>query len=895
MNHELVTVIMPDGTLRLEWTETRDGISEPLRLLQDEIYKRYTKEPDDWLLFLAFCDNSPPLSPSLDYWRSFAQEFGTRLTRLPDLEAVRDRAEAPLSDDDILFFWNRAPMMIGAEYMTPHTLKSIWNLLNRSFAHRISAFEGTVAAFLQQFRPDVQLAGRVYFHLVENREAEQPFAFLATYSTRLDDKTGKSQHLPLSNALKEFGDDRERLVSLLSTVYKAAEKSELVADLIESGELFHPLAFTAGDAYQFLKEIPIYESAGILCRIPNWWKAGSASISMNVNVGPAAPAFVGMDAILNIDVKLMVGDMEISEAEARALVEGSEGLAFIKNRWVAVDEKKLEQTLSACEKARKLVAQGYSLREALRMQLMPEKHLGVDADEVTLSVSSGQWLRGVMEKLSRPDKIPDVEIDPAFRATLRGYQAKGVNWLHFLHSLGFGACLADDMGLGKTVQLLGFLGTIHSESVNKASLLVLPASLIANWANEIEKFYPTLKVFVAHPDAQPSRIVPEQEKNALDKHDLVITTYGLVQRYEWIQSYAWRYIILDEAQAIKNPGTKQTRAIKALKAENRIIMTGTPIENRLGDLWSLFDFLNPGLLGRKAEFTRFTKGLKDDPDGYARLRRVVRPYVLRRLKTDGSIISDLPEKVEMKTYAQLSKRQVVLYKKLVEDMKRRLAEAIAAEERGEDSGIQRRGLVLATLIKLKQLCNHPDQYQGSGAFKEAESGKFERLRAICQTIYEKREQVLVFTQFREMAGPLADFLETIFERKGSIVHGGVTTKKRQKIIEEFQDDSYTPFMILSLKAGGVGLNLTKANHVIHFDRWWNPAVENQATDRAFRIGQQKNVLVHKFITRGTVEEKIDRMIDEKRRLSDEIIAETGEKWITEMNPDELADLFSLSV
>jgi non-specific serine/threonine protein kinase len=360
----------------------------------------------------------------------------------------------------------------------------------------------------------------------------------------------------------------------------------------------------------------------------------------------------------------------------------------------------------------------------------------------------------------------------------------------------------------------------------------------------------------------------------------------MAQKDERIKSYSWSYIILDEAQAIKNPGTKQARAIKELTSRNRIIMTGTPIENRLMDLWSLFDFLNPGLLGNAREFKQFSKRLKHDPSGYARLRKLISPYILRRLKTDKTVISDLPNKVEMKTYAPLSKKQILLYKNMVEEIKETIAET---------EGIQRKGIILSSLMKFKQLCNHPDQYLGTGGFEEKESGKFLRLREICETIYEKREKVLVFTQFKEMTEPLHDFLESIFNRKGLILHGSVPVGKRKSIIELFQTQSYVPFMVLSLKAGGVGLNLTEANHVIHFDRWWNPAVENQATDRAFRIGQKKNVIVHKFLTKGTVEEKIDMMLEEKSRLSKDVIASTKETWITEMKNDELIDIFKLSL
>jgi len=465
-----------------------------------------------------------------------------------------------------------------------------------------------------------------------------------------------------------------------------------------------------------------------------------------------------------------------------------------------------------------------------------------------VTVSRGKWLESVIKKLRNPELTPRIKPGKDFKARLRKYQQKGLNWLLFLHSLRFGACLADDMGLGKTIQVLGFLSVVKKKNNKKASLLIIPASLIFNWINEIEKFFPSLQYFIAHPDSQPEKKVKVKSKQALNELDLVITTYALAQKYNWLVNYSWNYIILDEAQAIKNPGTKQTRATKKLKAQNRIIMTGTPVENRLSDLWSLFDFVNPGLLGNKTEFGRFSKKLKNNPEGYSRLRALISPYILRRMKTDKSIISDLPEKVEMKTYAHLSKKQVILYKNMIIELEETITKS---------DGIQRKGLVLSSLMKFKQLCNHPDQFLGTGNYEEKESGKFARLREICETIYEKREKVLVFTQFKEITEPLCAFLGEIFQRKGLVLHGSVPVEKKRKIIEQFQSHEYVPFMVLSLKAGGVGLNLTRANHVVHFDRWWNPAVENQATDRVFRIGQKKNVVVHKFLTKGTIEEKID--------------------------------------
>jgi SNF2 family DNA or RNA helicase len=410
--------------------------------------------------------------------------------------------------------------------------------------------------------------------------------------------------------------------------------------------------------------------------------------------------------------------------------------------------------------------------------------------------------------------------------------------------------------------------------------------LITNWITEITKFAPNIRYFIAH--SSFSKVDETSfNDNSLKDYDLVITTYTFIVRNEKILKINWNIIILDEAQNIKNPDTKQTRAVKKLNSKNRIVMTGTPIENRLSDLWSLFDFINPGLLGNQKEFSNFSKSLKDDFHGYSKIKKIVSPFILRRLKTDRTIISDLPDKVEMKTYADLAKKQIILYEKQVKELLNYL-------DKTED-GIVKKGLILSSLMKFKQLCNHPDQFLGLNEYAEYDSGKFKRLKEICEIIYEKKEKVLVFSQFAEITNHLSKYLSSIFHHEGVVLHGKIPVNKRKEIVEKFQSHVYIPYMVLSLKAGGVGLNLTEASHVIHFDRWWNPAVENQATDRVFRIGQKKNVMVHKFITRGTIEEKIDQMIESKKALSNEIISETGESWITELTNSELKNLFSLSI
>jgi non-specific serine/threonine protein kinase len=466
----------------------------------------------------------------------------------------------------------------------------------------------------------------------------------------------------------------------------------------------------------------------------------------------------------------------------------------------------------------------------------------------------------------------------------------GVNWLQFLASLGLGGCLADDMGLGKTIQVLALLLALKNKKASKPSLLVLPASLLANWEMEIRRFAPSLSVRFAHPSQVPKDALVEMATDpgkALKKTDVVLTTYGMLLRQPWLLEVDWQVAVLDEAQAIKNPSARQTKAVKRIQAETRIALTGTPVENRLADLWSLFDFLCPGLLGSQQQFKKFIKSLESrESDRYAPLRNLVGPYILRRLKTDKRVIADLPEKTELRAYCGLSKRQAALYTKLVAE----LSEALEDTE-----GIKRRGLVLAYLMRFKQLCNHPSQLLGDSNYAAKESGKFARLTEICEEVASRQEKVLVFTQFREMTDPLASMLSATFGRRGLVLHGGTPVKRRQKLVDEFQTDEGPPFFVLSLKAGGTGLNLTAASHVIHFDRWWNPAVENQATDRAFRIGQKRNVLVHKFVCQGTIEEKIDTLIEEKTQLATDVLQGGAEQMLTEMTDSELIQLVSLDV
>lgn len=826
-----------------------------------EFEQKLKKQPYQTLYEEIFqVDNDrTDMDPSILYLLHLTKRFAENLKNDGELEVTR--ALASLEETDYQSLVNEVPFVIGWEFVTIAWMKQIHQALNQIFIEELQNFKGTVAEYIQMKNEHLLIAGRVYFHLIERKNSDSPFAFLATYATG---EQGKVSHLPLKNALQEFKETKDML-ALLAAVGRVANQSVFISQLIESGELFSPLRFNEEEAYQFLTEIPLYEANGVICRIPNFWKKAQKQ-RIQVTIGEKKPSIVGLDALLAGRPEIYLGDEAFSKAEIEALLQQSEGLAFLKGKWIEINHEKLQSLLTTFEEQD---ASQWSLFEALRQEQQTQKN----AQNTEIEISNGDWLEEMLAQMLTPSAIKQELPPETFQATLRPYQQTGYNWLKFMQNQPFGALLADDMGLGKTIQILALLDSLKEQK--NQTLLVIPASLIANWKKETSTFAPSLNYKVLH----------GKEIDLSDETiDLYITTYGMVSKIPALKEKTFDLLILDEAQAIKNPGTKQTKSIKELNAYARIAMTGTPIENRLSDLWSVFDFLNQGLLGTKKEFANQIKNGAD----YQAIRRMISPFLLRRLKTDTRIISDLPDKNEQKEYITLTKKQIALYKGVQKEIEKALENS---------DGIQRKGLVLAAISKFKQICNHPDQYLGNEVFKPSFSGKFETLGEICATIRDKHEQVLIFTQFKEMCEPLNDYLATIFGQPGLVLHGSIPTKKRGELVEQFNDpNTYTPYMVLSIKAGGVGLNLTAANHVIHFDRWWNPAIENQATDRAFRIGQRKDVFVYKFVTSGTIEEKIDELLAEKTQLSSDLISETtGETWLTEMSNTELKQLFTLEV
>ena len=890
-NECLAAVVLPAGTPVLEYQPCEESASSDRREVERRIHDIYTSDHGRAFLSLGLIDRSLRFSPSLEYWRDLSASFVHEVLVDPQVDEKRENVHVDMhAGEEAAALCGRVPPMVGAELVDEVVIAKFRELLHQAFQREVAGRAGPVEEILRALSPGSGLlAHRIHFHLVENRRDDKsPFAFLATYSADIGTE-GTLRHLPLSNALKEFEKDTRKLVSLLSSIHKAAAASSLIKPLLESGEVFHPLRFTAGEAYKFLSEVPLYEQSGILCRIPRWWSAAPRKISVGLSIGDRAGGKLGAEALLGFTPLLHIGGEKISPEEAQRILSNYDGLALIKGKWTVVDRESLQKNLVLFDKARQLSGKmQVTFAEAVRMLLGMERPSLDGREQWSGDVVCGDWLAQVLEKLRSPAALEPVPPPRDLAARLRPYQQAGLNWLSFLHDLGFGACLADDMGLGKTVQVLALLQSCkeRGEQDYGPSLLIVPASLIDNWLTEIRRFTPSLRAFVAHPQYADTAALQEISCNT-GLWDIVITTYTMSRKLAWIAKRGWYHLILDEAQAIKNQAAAQTRAVKQIPALHRIIMTGTPIENRLGDLWSLFDFTNRGLLGSAQGFKRFAKSLEERPEGYARLRQVIQPYILRRLKTDRSVITDLPEKIEMKAWTSLSRKQVVLYKGLVDD----LADALAGTE-----GIKRKGLILSFLLKFKQVCNHPDQLAGAWPFLEEDSGKMQRLRELCEEIHEKRERVLIFTQFREMVGPLDDFCKTVFGKPGVQLHGGTPVSKRKERVEIFQnEDEYVPYFVLSVKAGGVGLNLTAANHVVHFDRWWNPAVERQAEDRAFRIGQKRAVVVHPFVCKGTVEEKIDEMIESKKELSEKVLSAGTESWITEMSNEQIRDMFKLTL
>jgi non-specific serine/threonine protein kinase len=881
--------LTPQGHLRL----AGDAESVPLPPeLEHRLAAAFDRGAGHGLLQLGAREVGSALSPILAYWREFAARYVTALCATPEGAEV---AIPPLDVATIESLVADAPPMRGAEYLSPDVLAALWAQIDAAARGTLAESKLRLPDLLRSWHPAWNLVGRVHFNLAENRkDAEAPFAFLATYTTRLS-AHGKAQHRPLSAALAEFSGGRKKtqLLSLLLPVQRAAQQCDWLREMVDAGEIYHPLRWAPEDALRLLRDVPKLEASGIVVRMPGTWQAGHpARPRVSAVVGTTQPSVLGLEAMLDFQMAVTLDGERLTAAEIEALLKDAEGLQLIRGRWVEVDGRKLARLMERFRSIEKLAAEnGLPFAEAMR--LMAGASLDgslADGGAEWSEVVAGDWLSETLRGLRQPEGLARVDPGAALKATLRPYQQAGVRWLYLLTRLGLGACLADDMGLGKTIQTLALLLVLKQEGARiggpgSSSLLVAPASLLANWAAEAERFAPDLRVLIAHPSALSADDLRSLDSTALEAVDLVITSYGTLLRLPVLSQIRWRVVVADEAQAIKNPAAKQTRQLKNLEADARIALTGTPVENRLSDLWSLFDFTHPGLLGSQKVFADFARRLAS-AEHFGPLRNLVKPYILRRLKTDKRVIADLPDKTELNAWCHLAPGQAALYQKAVDDL------ACALDD---TEGIARKGIVLSYLMRFKQICNHPSQWLGDAAWRADDSGKFARLRELAEVVREKQEKMLVFTQFRETTEPLASFLGAIFGSEGLVLHGATPVARRRELVERFQNDELTPFFVLSLKAGGSGLNLTAASHVIHFDRWWNPAVENQATDRAYRIGQRRNVLVHKFVCRGTVEERIDALIESKKQLVKDVLEGGAELLLTELSDRELLELVRLDI
>lgn len=687
-----------------------------------------------------------------------------------------------------------------------------------------------------------------------------------------------------------------------------APQERLLAGLGLASKIFPPIetslrvarpeacALDVEQAYTFIREAAlVLQSSGFGVLVPGI----SNKLGVRVNLKPKKQspqqkggiASLTFESVIEYDWQLALGGEPLSREEFERLASLKVPLVQVRGQWVEIRPDQIEQAIKFWEKQK---SGELSLQDALRLALSqaPTKaNIGLPVTDVTAE----GWIADLLEQLARGEKLKPISAPDTFRGTLRHYQSVGLSWLAFLRRWGLGACLADDMGLGKTPTTIALLLAERAQQrARKPALIICPTSVVSNWEHELARFAPNLRVYVHHGAARKKTEFAEQAKQA----DVVLSSYALLHRdLDVLTQVEWSDVILDEAQNIKNPTTKQAQAARKIgaKAEWRAALTGTPIENRLTELWSIFQFLNPDYLGSQNDFyNRFAKPIEraNDAEATQRLKSLVSPFILRRVKTDPNVISDLPEKNEMKVFCNLTKEQATLYEAVVRDSLKRIEES---------EGIERRGIVLATLMKLKQVCNHPAQFLGENwerrpdgtSLLAGRSGKLARLTEMLEEVRAVRDRALIFTQFAEMGTLLKAYLQETFGDEVLFLHGGVPAQARAKMIERFQNDPNGPlFFVLSIKAGGTGLNLMRANHVFHFDRWWNPAVENQATDRAFRIGQTKNVLVHKFLCAGTFEEKIDEMIERKKALAESIVG-TSEAWITELTTEQLRELFVL--
>jgi len=796
------------------------------------------------------CHSGP--ASSIGFLFRLSREYFALLSRSADLELKRAAVGLEIPDEAVAAVLSEIPFAVGSEHLTPGWVYNAFARLHEVFQREIAVWDGSVESYFTQ-KGLTPAGGRLVFHLAERKNSNTPFAFLATYA--VDGSEGATTHLKLKQALDLFRDNQPELLRIVSILERAQKRSDFVRSYIESGDIFRAVEMSTQDAYRFLQDVATFEELGITCRAPVWWKpaGGRSRIDVRASLLRSYTREItgqfGLEALVRLQPIMSIDGAAITENEVRELLEVSDGLALLKGNWIEVNHQRLASMLEVFER---LKDTELTIADALRGNVSP-----IDPpDDIAVEIDNSVWLAEMQLSSENVGLDSSPPVPDTFLAELRPYQAFGFAWLFRMTSFGFGTCLADDMGLGKTVQVLALLERLRIDHPERKALLVVPMSLLANWTHELKKFAPLIPFSVIHRSADDYSDV-----DFADLPFLSITTYGMIVRRHEFHDVDWDLVILDEAQAIKNPASSQALAAKRLRRRNGIAMTGTPVENKLFDLWSLFDFLNPGLLGSAKEFS--SSEMRYQP---SQIRKMTGPFVLRRLKTDKAVIADLPEKNEIDQYVSLGKNQRILYQEIIRSVQEDF-------NRGDVHHINAK--VLTAISACKQICNHPDQFLGLTEFDPEQSGKFLALRQLCETIHDKRERVLIFTQYREITRPLADFLANVFDHQGLVFHGGLTQRQRTRVLEQFQGDGEAPFMVMSIKAGGVGLNLTEANNVILFDRWWNPAVERQAIDRVFRIGQTRDVMVYKMVVADTIEERIVEVLKAKDALADAAVGADG--------------------
>lgn len=854
---------------------------------EGELRRAFLRSQGEGFLALAFGPEEPDAAPLRRFCRETVREL---------LQEILRGGNTLLSDEasagETLEY---APTPEEGEELTVEALLMIGREVRRALREAAGETEEEIRTWIASKNPEWKDIGRVTFHLAENRkdsDGRHPFVFLATYPDRTG-KNGEVRHIPLASALKLYADDREQTARILAPLEKAARRAPFLDAMLRDRSLFKPCLWNAHDAFLFVRASDACREAGIPIRLNRDTKRPrKLTLNVSIDTAPRRPGMPLTDSILRFSVAAAAGDRILTQDELAAIMKTGGGLIRIKGEWIEADTEQISALLHRWEQA-------VSLADAADIPFFRGLRLLSGMDRAGGSV---QGKRGILQVPDDPDQLCVFTPGPGLAGQLAGaaeetppplppqirlrpYQEQGVRWLFRMGRLGLGGCLADDMGLGKTVQVLTYLEMLRQEgSLSQGcALVVAPASLLRNWQAESAKFTPELRTGILHPSEGNVEDFRADPASFCAAFDLLVTSYGMVMRLvAELSALRFPVILLDEAQNIKNGACLQSGAARKLRGTRRFALTGTPVENSPADLWSIFDFLNPGLLGTFSDFRETLKGMQGGPHGgfdCSALRRLVRPFILRRLKTDRTVIRDLPAKTEVRTWCFLTDVQLRIYQRAVEQFRAEL-ETADGEER-------RKGVILSYLMQFKQICNHPTQFTGLGEYSAERSGKFQRLAELAHDLARRSDRVLVFTQFREIILPLHDLLAEVFRRPGLMLHGGTPVAERARAVEAFQTPGGPPFFVLSLRAAGTGLNLTAANHVVHFDRWWNPAVENQATDRAFRIGQKRGVLVHKFVCRGTVEERIDALIAGKARTADGLLGGAPEKLLTEMTSDEL--------